>query len=135
MKEAGIENEVLKIIKKFNIKSFFLLDVEMPYLYLASSKGNRNIAVRFSEYEPIELSEFFVNLVDWVWIDTVNSLPLNKDNVPLLKKFKSCLVCPERWGRIEEISNFKKSFQELNFYPNAVMTSFDCIKFWQDKKE
>ena len=30
IKEAGIEEDVLKIVKSFSIKSFFLLDVEMP---------------------------------------------------------------------------------------------------------
>jgi len=31
------------------------LDVEFPYLYRASRLGERAIAVRFSEDEPIEL--------------------------------------------------------------------------------
>ena len=34
IKESGIEDEVLKIVKSKSIKSYFLLDVEMPYLYL-----------------------------------------------------------------------------------------------------
>ncbi len=33
IKESGIEDDVLKSIKKFNIKSFFLLDIEFPYIF------------------------------------------------------------------------------------------------------
>ena len=34
IKEAGIENEVLKLVRERpNIKSYYLLDVECPYLY------------------------------------------------------------------------------------------------------
>ena len=33
IKESGIEDEVLKIVKSKSIKSYFLLDVEMPYLF------------------------------------------------------------------------------------------------------
>ena len=32
VKESGIENEVIKIVKKYKIKRFFLLDVEMPLI-------------------------------------------------------------------------------------------------------
>ena len=32
IKESGIENEAIKLAKKYNIKSFFLLDVEMPFI-------------------------------------------------------------------------------------------------------
>ena len=47
IKESGIEDEVLKIVRSKSIKSYFLLDVEMPYLYSSSKNGNKNIAVRF----------------------------------------------------------------------------------------
>jgi hypothetical protein len=33
IKEAGIENDVLQLVRERNIPSFFLLDVEFPYLY------------------------------------------------------------------------------------------------------
>jgi len=47
LKEAGIEKTVLDLIEKNSIKPYFLLDVEMPYMYSATKKGQRNIAVRF----------------------------------------------------------------------------------------
>ena len=51
IKESGIEKDVLNLVKKYSVKSF-LLDVEMPYMYSATKKGQKNIAVS-SEYENI----------------------------------------------------------------------------------
>ncbi len=131
IKESGIEDEVLKIVKSKSIKSYFLLDVEMPYLYSASKKGNKNIAVRFSEFESIKTAECFKKLVDWIWIDTVNILPIKNEILPIISNFKSCIVCPERWGRKNEIEAYKQILKKLNYKPDAVMTSIDCIKNWE----
>ncbi len=131
IKESGIENEVLKIVKSKSIKSYFLLDVEMPYLYSSSKKGNKNMAIRFSEFESIKTVEYFKKLVDWIWIDTVNILPIKNEILPVISNFKSCIVCPERWGRKNEIETYKKILKKLNFKPDAIMTSFDCIKNWE----
>ncbi len=131
IKEAGIENEVLKVLKLKKINSYFLLDVEMPYMYSSSQKGNKNLAVRFSDFESIKIAEYFSNLVSWVWIDTVKTLPIKKENLSIISKFKSCLVCPERWGRKSDIEIYKKKLEELKFKPNAIMTSYDCIKLWK----
>jgi hypothetical protein len=131
IKEAGIENEVLKVLKLKKINSYFLLDVEMPYMYSSSQKGNKNLAVRFSDFESIKIAEYFSNLVSWIWIDTVKTLPIKKENLSIISKFKSCLVCPERWGRKSDIEIYKKKLEELKFKPNAIMTSYDCIKLWK----
>ena len=131
IKEAGIENSILKIVKSYSIKSYFLLDVEMPYMYSATKKGQKNIAVRFSEYEDISLAKKFRNKLKWIWIDTTTKLPISKDNLNIIKNFKSCVVCPERWGRIKDIKKYKNKFKNLNFFPDAVMTSYNCLKNWK----
>ena len=133
IKEDGIENEVLNIVRSFSVKSFFLLDVEMPYMYSATKKGQKNIAVRFSEYEDIAIAKQFKNKLNWIWIDTATKLPINKKNLNIIKNFKSCLVCPERWNRKNDIINYKKKLKMLNFSPNAIMTSKECIKYWEKK--
>ena len=130
LKEAGIEENVLDLIKVNSVKSYLLLDVEMPYIYLAAKKGQKNIAVRFSEYEDISLTKHFTNKLKWVWIDTATKLPINKDNIRILSKFKSCLVCPERWGRKQDINKYKKKLTKLKFKPTAIMTSLKHVKDW-----
>ena len=131
LKEAGIEENILNLVKKYSIKSYFLLDVEMPYMYSATKKGEKNIAVRYSEYEDIFLSKYFVKKLNWVWIDTATKLPVNKENIKILSKFKSCLVCPERWGRASDIKKYKKKLVQLNYIPTAVMTSLNYVKYWE----
>jgi hypothetical protein len=131
IKAAGIEEEVIKLAKENNIKDYFLLDVEMPYLYRASGQGVKRIAVRYSEYEPIELTENFRGKVDWVWIDTATVLPLDEKIVKQLKGFKTCLVCPERWGRPEDIPVYKEKMKNLGFFPTSVMTAASSVSDWE----
>lgn len=136
LKEAGYETKVLELAKKYQVQNYFLLDVEFPYLYRATRKDlERNIAVRFSEAEPIEAVEAqIVNgqpLLDWVWIDTNTRLPLSKDIVARLKPFKTCLVCPERWGRPEDIVPYAKSMSTIDFRPSAVMTALTHAETWE----
>ena len=131
IKEAGIEDEALRLVRKRSqIKKFFLLDVEFPYIYSASLKGERAIAVRFSEVESIETIKNFVNSVDWVWIDTNTKLPITIKNKILLDRFSKCLVCPERWGRHDNIIEYKKKLFSLNFELDAVMTSLKFSSSW-----
>lgn len=128
VKESGIEDIVLEEVKKRGIKSYFLLDVEFPYLYGATKKGERNIAVRFSEKEPIENVIIFKDQIDWVWIDTITQLPINESNHNFLKSFKTCLVCPSRWGRENEIKKIKR--QIFKFDVNFIMTEKKFINNW-----
>ena len=131
IKEAGIEEQVLKFVRERpQIKNYFLLDVEFPYLYRASREGEKNIAIRFSEDESIKTVKNYVGKVDWVWIDTNTQLPLNEKNIKVLKEFKKCLVCPERWGRPSDIEGYKISLEKNNFSIDAVMTEKKYVKDW-----
>lgn len=122
IKEAGIEERVIALAKKFGIRNYFLLDVEFPYLYRAAREGERRIAVRYSEDEPIEAALKYKGKVDWVWIDTQTRLPLNKKIVQQLRGFKTAIVSPERWGRSEDILPYFKKMKRLKFLPDLVMT-------------
>ena len=136
LKEAGYEQRVIELAKKYNIEDYFLLDVEFPYLYTATRKqGFKKIAVRYSEAEPIESVTAQIlddkPLLDWVWVDTNTKLPLNKAIMEKLQDFKTCLVCPERWGRPDDIIKYKKFMQQEGIKLNAVMTSLKYVKEWE----
>ena len=133
IKEAGIEKDVLNIIKgRPHVKKYFLLDTDFPYIYKASKKGERNLAIRFSECESIETLKNFSGIVDYVWIDTFMKLPIEDKNIPVLNKFKKCLVCPERWGRPEDIIPYQKQLKSYNFEINSVMTSQKYSSLWKN---
>ena len=131
IKESGIENNVMSLIQKYdNVKNYFLLDVEFPYFFSVSKNNFKNIAIRFSEFESIDTVLRFKGLVDWVWIDTFTKLPLNQNSINVLKEFKTCLVCPGRWNRLEDIVSYRTKIQKINFQLNAVMTSINTVKKW-----
>lgn len=139
IKETGYEQKIIDLAEKYKISKdkYFLLDVEFPYLYRATRKeGIREIAVRYSEAEPIEMAEAqIINgqpLLDWVWIDTNTILPLNENIVNRLKPFKTCLVCPDRWGRPQDIAPYARKIKDLNLKPNAIMTAQKYAKQWED---
>ncbi|HYT65449.1 MAG TPA: hypothetical protein VEL51_03475 [Vicinamibacterales bacterium] len=131
VKEAGIEAEVLARVRARGVSRCFLLDVEFPYLYRASRAGERAIAVRYSEDEPIEFVERYRTRVDWVWIDTLTRLPLDESAVAALGDLKSCLVCPERWGRPNDIPAYQSQMSALGFTPTAVMTALPYVSQWR----
>lgn len=131
IKESGIETEVLRRVRARGISRCFLLDVEFPYLYRASRAGERAVAVRYSEDEPIELVEQYRTRVDWVWIDTHTRLPLDARAVASLKDLKTCLVCPERWGRPGDIAAYQAEMNRIGFVPTAVMTALPYASQWR----
>ncbi len=130
-KEAGIENDILTAVRKRGNINHFLLDVEFPYLYKAARLGEKSIAIRYSEDEPIELVKKYTDKVNWVWIDTISQLPLNDAIVNELNGFNTCLVCPERWGRPQDILSYRSLMKALDFCPTAVMTNIKYVPLWE----
>jgi hypothetical protein len=130
IKEAGIEAEVIRLVQARGVQRFFLLDVEFPYIYRASRQGERRIAMRYSEDEAIETVLNYRERVDWVWIDTNTRLPLDAGVVAQLSPFQTCIVCPERWGRPQDIPRYRAQMDSLGFKPTAVMTARACVPAW-----
>lgn len=138
IKEMGYENKIIALMKKYGVKDYFFQDAEFPYIYRATRKdGMKKVSIRFSEAEPIEsvkaqITKEGETLLDWVWIDTNTVLPITKETIPVLSKFKTCLVCPERWGRPEDIPRYIEKLKGLNFKLSAVMTAKDFVKQWEE---
>ena len=132
IKESGIEDEVIKKVRENKkIKSFFLLDVEIPYLFNSLKNNNKYCAIRTSHYEPLESSLKFKKIFNWLWIDTVKSISFNsKKEKKILDNFKKCLVCPERWGEPHKIKLYKNYFIKSNINIDAVMTSLKYSQKW-----
>ena len=132
IKETGIESIVLQEVQKRNIKSYFLLDVEMPYLIKAFIKNEKNLAVRFSEYEPIENVVIFKNKFNWIWVDSITKVPIADENFQTINKFNVCLVCPSLWKRSEDINKEKYKLSKYNFDNLKVITKHKYIDMWLD---
>ena len=133
IKEEGIEKRVIELCKKYGITNYFLLSVSFPFMYNLSKEGIRKMAVRFSEFESIETALTMAKKVDWVWVDTFTKNPLKRDVFLRLKKagFRICIVCPERWGRSEDIDRYITYFKKNEIFPDAVMTVSSEIQHWE----
>lgn len=119
LKTEGIEEACIKIMQENNIKNWFFLDMSMAYFvkyaqHASSGKiegfSPRNLAVRFSEKEPIEYALAFCGQAEWLWVDCFTTLPINAVNFEVISKnFKVCLVSPELQGHpLERIQEFKQ---------------------------
>lgn len=131
IKTAGIEDEVHTLAKQYTISDYFLFDVGTPYLWKAAAKGERRVAVRYSEDECIHTALAFKGKIDWVWIDTKTRLPLDHDVIEQLRGFKTALVCPERWGRPQDSNPYIAQMKALNFKLDMVMTAAPYVALYE----
>ncbi len=133
VKTEGIEEDVLRIVKENNVKNYFFLDLTFPSIIKLISQGENNIAIRFSEYEPIENALALKGKIKWVWIDTFTKLPITKEIFNKIKEsgFKTFLVSPDRWGREDDIEKYSQYIKENNIDIDAVMSSLELIERWK----
>lgn len=140
IKTEGVERACIELMSKFKIKNWFFLDLSMPYFvkYANSAKNKsipgfaaENLAVRFSEEEPIEYALAFSGKASWVWVDCFTKMPLDDLSYQKLKdaSFKICLVSPELQGHpINFIQEFKSLLRGKEI--DAVCTKNS--KLWLD---
>ena len=109
-------------MRQHRIQDYFFLDSSFPMIRLLSEQGERRLAVRFSEYEPLESALAVAGRVEWVWVDCFTCMPLTADSHAALRaRFRLCAVSPELQGRpVAEIAAYA---EQLRPYPvDAVCT-------------
>ena len=130
IKEEGIEENVIQLMKENSISNYFLLDLSFPSIIRLKAQ-EKNIAVRLSHFESFETVEKLKNEVNWIWIDMVNdAIPFSKSNYNIIKEcgFKTCIVSPELWGRpISSIELIKTQLIDNNYKIDAVCTKEPAI--------
>lgn len=132
VKSERIESKVLELIQKYNIKKYFFLDSSFPMIYLLSKSGEKNIALRFSEFEGIDTILNMKNKVDWIWVDCFTTLPITSENYQLLKEagFKFCLVSPELQGQNEKLEVYKEYLKNEKIVFDAICSKVYNIEKW-----
>ena len=132
IKSEGIEARVLKLIKKYAIKNYFFLDCSFPMINLLSSKGEKNIALRFSEFEGLDTIRLMSKKVNWIWIDCFTKLPITFNNYKIFKSlgYKLCLVSPELQNQNIKLEIYKKQIQKDEIIFDAICTKLKNIKKW-----
>lgn len=134
IKSERIEHKVLELIKKYNIKKYFFLDSSFPMIYLLSNNNEKNIALRFSEFEGIDTILNMKNKVEWIWVDCFSKLPITNENYTLLKAkgFKFCLVSPELQGQSEKLEEYKEYLMESEIIFDAICTKVYNVNKWKN---
>lgn len=100
IKEEGIEEPVRQLAAKYGIADYVFLDLSFPALIKMVRRGERRLAVRVSEYEPVAGALALAGKVDWVWLDVFHGWPLSAPDYRALRDagFRLCLVSPELHG-------------------------------------
>ena len=106
-------------------------------IYKLSAEGEKNIAIRFSEFESIDSVINMKGKIEWVWVDCFTKNPLNKLTYSILKNagFKLCFVSPELQNQKEKIEEYKKYFNEENIIVDMICTKSYNIEKWENTKE
>jgi hypothetical protein len=132
IKSERIEPRVQELIKKYRIKDYFFLDSSFPMIYNLSASGEKNIAVRFSEFEGLDTVLALEGRVDWVWVDCFTKLPITAEIYKILRQagFRLCLVSPELQKREYDIVKYRAYLAENLIAFDAVCTKTHNIAIW-----
>lgn len=132
IKSERIEHKVLELIKKANVKNYFFLDSSFPMIKTLSDMGEKNIALRYSEFEGIDTLELMQGKVNWVWVDCFTKLPIDNKIYNKIKSFgyKLCLVSPELQSQPEKLQVYSKQIKDEQIYFDAICTKEYNIKNW-----
>ena len=97
IKSERIEERVQALLQKYDITQYFFLDSSFPMIVKLTAAGESKIAVRYSEYEPLEAVLAMQGKVEWVWVDCFTRYPLTPETSRILRAagFKICMVSPE----------------------------------------
>jgi hypothetical protein len=132
IKSERIEYKVLELIKKHNITYYFFLDSSFPMIYKLSNEGEKNIAIRFSEFEGLDTVLAMQGKIHWVWIDCFTKNPLTTETYKILKDagFKLCFVSPELQNQQEKLKQYKDFFNKENIVLDMICTKKYNINKW-----
>lgn len=132
VKEEGLEEKILELVRKRGVRNFFFLDQSFPFLLKTARAGERRCAVRVSEYESMETAMRLAPLIDWVWVDCFTRFPLEAGQAEALQAagLKLCLVSPELegFGR-EAVPAMRRKLEKFGVRAEAVCTKFP--ELWQ----
>ena len=98
IKSERIEDQVIKVLKKYNISNYFFLDSSFPKIIDLAKKKFKKIALRISFYESFYTAKNLKGKINWIWYDTFKGMPKNLSELKYLKynlNYKICLVCPK----------------------------------------
>lgn len=134
VKSERMEHKILELLKKYNIKDYFFLDSTFPMIKLLSDNGEKNIAIRYSEFEGMDTVRVMAGKVEWIWVDCFTKLPIDNKIYNEMKQlgYKLCLVSPELQGQSEKIKEYAQQIKENKIELDAICTKLYNIDLWNE---
>lgn len=126
VKEEGLEDRLIALMRERGIEDWFFLDQSFPFLVKTARRGEARCAVRVSEFESIDTAMTLAGKVRWIWVDCFTRFPLDGAQAAALQAagFSLCLVSPELQGRdaTTEIPALRELLAREGIAPEAVCT-------------
>jgi hypothetical protein len=128
VKEDGLEQACVDVMRKSNVSNFFFLDQALPTVVARGRLGLRNMSCRFSEFEPREGVRALADFCDWVWVDFNGFKEIDIEVVLEFQDLglKICAVSPElhSGNGLGSATNFAQQMQRLDAPLDAICTKF-----------
>ena len=99
-------------------------------MFNKNKNNSKYLSVRYSQYEKVNNDSKLLSYVDWLWVDTFESFPINNQNLNYLPELKKCLVSPERWGRKKDITKIAQYLKTNNLDFELIMTNLNTVDDW-----
>ncbi len=133
VKSERVEFKAIEILQRLKIDEYFFLDSSFTMINHFTRLNNKRFALRFSEFESIETCLAMAGRLEWVWVDSIEKLPLSPEVFALLKSngFRVCLASPELLGRPGEIFQYHEFLRKNGILPDAVCTKLGNAALWQ----
>ena len=101
-------------------------------IYNLCKENEKNIALRYSEFEGHDTIINMHKKIKWVWVDCFTKIPINTS---VFKKFKSiglklCFVSPELQNQEDKIEFYKKYLTKNQIHFDAICTKMKNIELW-----
>ena len=102
---------------------------------ILSKQGEKNIALRFSEFEGLDTIKNMNGTVNWIWVDCFSDFPLDKGSYHFIKNlgYNICLVSPDLLNRENDIIRYKERIFMDGIMINAVCVKLKNISKWESE--
>ena len=130
VKSERIEIRALELLKIYNIKDYFFLDSSFPMIHYLTEEGEKNVALRFSEFEGIDTIRNYERQGQLAVGRLFTKLPIDFKLFSEFKEmgYKLCLVSPELQGRDNDIEEYRGYLNKNHILFDAICTKAYNIK-------
>lgn len=133
IKSERIEHRVTELITQYGVREYFFLDSSFPMIAALAQAGEKNIALRLSEFEGMDTLERMAGKVRWVWVDCFTKISVTREDMERLRTwgYQTCFVSPELQGRPEDVGPYIEALNREGIKFDAVCAKSYSMPAWR----